>query len=393
MKNYDAIVVGGGMVGSAMALSLSLRNLNVAIVESNPQQIDLRDGQIDLRVSALSRASVDLLARLGAWDAIDPACVAPFRQMQVWDAAVPPYSADVLRFDSAELAAAELGFIVENRRVLNALQRRLQETGIDSFSPARPDQLISGEQDIAVRLADGRLVKGTLLIGADGAGSMIRQMAGIETQGWPYAQKALVTHINTARPHADTAWQRFLPDGPIALLPLYDGRSSVVWSTRTEHADELRDMSAEQLSVQLRQATDDVLGDIRADEVRATFPLQLLHAQSYVSKRLVLVGDAAHAIHPLAGQGVNLGFADVAALDHLIADAPPATIGDLGLLRRYERSQKSQNLLMMGSLDLLHRLFASDHPLLGRARQLGMSAFNRMTGLKHAVVRRAMGLS
>lgn len=392
MSDYDVIVVGGAMVGSAAAALLGIEGLRVAVVEAGTQQIDLDDQFIDLRVSAISRASQGLLQQLAVWQKIDPARMSPYREMRVWDGGVPPESAEVLHFDSADIAEPDLGFIVENRRILHALRSRIDELEtVVVFAPASAGQIKTGDDAIEVRLDDGRRLRARLLIAADGARSAIRELAGISTTGWSYEQKAVVTHITTDQPHGDTAFQRFLPDGPVALLPLYDGRSSVVWSTTPTHANNLLELEANEFNEQMTAATDRVLGDIVASDRRAAFPLQLLHADAYVRPRLVLLGDAAHAVHPLAGQGVNLGFADVAVLGRVLANAQREVIGDWKLLRRYERQRKSENLLMMGSIDALHRLFAQQTPLASRARQLGMSLFNRMSPLKQAVIRRAMG--
>lgn len=392
MIDYDVTIVGGGMVGSAAAVALGHCGLRVAVVEARVADINLDDDAVDLRVSAVSRASQMLLSDLGAWQRIDPQCMAPFREMRVWDCEIPPESADVVHFDAADIAEAELGFIVENRRLLFALHRQLDELdNVSLIAPAVAERLISAENEITLRLDDGRRLRSYLVIGADGASSRTRELAGIDTQGWSYQQKAVVTHVTTREPHRDTAYQRFLASGPIALLPLYDGRCSVVWSTEPAQADALLAMNNSEFHTQLSAATDHVLGDITDSDQRAAFPLQLLHAVSYVQDRLLLLGDAAHAVHPLAGQGVNLGFADTRVLAELLAGVDAASVGDLALLRRYERRRKSDNLLVMGSLDALHRLFRQQTPLTRRARQIGMKLFNQSGPLKKAVIRRAMG--
>ncbi|MDH3647927.1 MAG: UbiH/UbiF/VisC/COQ6 family ubiquinone biosynthesis hydroxylase [Gammaproteobacteria bacterium] len=392
MNDYDAIVIGGGMVGSATAALFGKQGMRVALIEARMPQYNLDDDAIDLRVSAISHASQSLLNELGAWQEIDNETIAPFREMRVWDAGVPPESAQAVHFDSAEIGEADLGFIIENRRILAALHRCLDDlNSVAVFAPASAQGIVNGDNNIEVRLDDGRRLAARLVVGADGARSKTREMAGIDTTGWSYEQKAVVTHVATGEPHRDTAYQRFLPDGPIALLPLYDGRCSIVWSTTPEHADALLEMELAQFNLQVELATDRVLGRVVDSDRRAAFPLQLQHAQSYVQPRVVLLGDAAHAVHPLAGQGVNLGFADASTLSQVVADNGVEVMGDLTVLRRYERQRKSENLLMMGSFDVLNRLFRQQAPLIGRARQVGMSLFNRMTPLKQAVIRRAMG--
>lgn len=392
MSDYDIIISGAGMVGSAAAVAFGQRGLRVAIIEARMPGGDLNDGHIDLRVSAVSRASQALLQRLGAWERIDAGTISPYREMRVWDSVVPPESADVVHFDAAEIGEPELGFIIENRRIQQALHRCLDSlSSVVLFTPCRVESIDQRDDGIAVRLDDGRRVSARLLIGADGARSHTRELAGIDTRGWSYEQKAVVTHITTSNEHRETAYQRFLADGPIALLPLYDGRSSIVWSTTPEHADHLLTLEQEPFNRAVEDATDAVLGMVTLSDRRAAFPLQLLHSVDYVRPNIVLVGDAAHAVHPLAGQGVNLGFADVAKLRDVARDVAAAELGDLSVLRRYERERKSENLLMMGSLDALNRLFRAEQPLVGRARQVGMSLFNRLTPLKQAVIRRAMG--
>ena len=253
------------------------------------------------------------------------------------------------------------------------------------------------QEDFAVvTLADGRKVTANLVVGADGAASLSRKLAGIETAGWDYDQRAFVTHVRTEHSHGQTAWQRFLPRGPIAFLPLADGRSSIVWTTTPEHAEQLVNCSAEQLGRELFTAIDGALGEIEVAAPRAQFPLRLTHARSYCKARFVLVGDAAHAVHPLAGQGVNLGFMDCAALTQILADehASGATVdslAELRVLRRYERWRKSENLLALGLIDALNRLFSTSNSALTWARSVGMSAVGRSDLAKRFLIGRAMG--
>ncbi len=391
MNEYDVIVAGGGMVGLATALALGRQGRRVAVVEPQPVPV-IDDGRIELRVSAVSRASQALLGRLGAWGSIESAALAAYREMRVWDWQVPPDSAQVLSFDSAAIGEPELGFIVENRRIVAALARTIAALdNIELLVPARAGSVELGDDAATVVLEDGRRLRAQLLVGADGGRSQTRAMAGIETRGWSYEQRAVVTHVTTAEGHRDTAFQRFLPEGPLALLPLYDGRSSIVWSTTPERAEELLALDDAGFVSAVTDGCDRVLGEVTDCDRRAAFPLHLSHAIDYCRSRFVLVGDAAHSVHPLAGQGVNLGFADAAGLADTLDGVSPRALGDLAVLRRYERARKGDNLLMMGSLDALNRLFRSDSELVGRVRQTGLSLFNRLTPLKHAVIRRAMG--
>lgn len=389
MSDYDVVVVGGGMVGAATACLLAARG-RVAVIETGVAPVAVCDEQIDLRVSALSRASQRLLERLGAWQLIGEGRRCAYRQMRVWDAQVPPRSEQALVFDSAEIAEPDLGHIVENRRIVAALHERLAELdNVDLYAPADAEDISNGDREVTLRLADGRRLSSRLLLGADGAGSRTRRAAGIDTRGRSYEQRAVVTHVRTERPHGDVAFQRFLPDGPVALLPLYDGRSSVVWSTTPDAAAALLDAGAQEFCDALTVATDQVLGRVIDCDARAAFPLRLQQAEHYVRGRIALVGDAAHTVHPLAGQGVNLGFADAAGL--LAALEGVADPGDHAALRRYERAARSRNVVMMSSLDGLHRLFTHSHPLAALVRSAGLGLVNRAGPVKQALIRRALG--
>jgi 2-polyprenylphenol 6-hydroxylase len=246
-------------------------------------------------------------------------------------------------------------------------------------------------------LSDARRIEAGLIVGSDGSGSVSRKLAGIETAGWEYDQRAFVTHVRTQHPHARTAWQRFLPAGPIAFLPLADGRSSIVWSTTPDHAERLVTDAPDRVARELSAALDGVLGTVEIDGPRGQFPLRLAHAKSYCRERFVLVGDAAHAIHPLAGQGVNLGFLDCAALIEVLSTelehgARPEVLGERRVLRRYERWRKSENALALGLVDGLNKLFGSRDSLLGWARRVGLSAVDGSTMAKRFLMGRAMGI-
>jgi 2-octaprenylphenol hydroxylase len=246
-------------------------------------------------------------------------------------------------------------------------------------------------------LSDGRRIEAALVIGSDGSASLSRKLAGIETAGWDYDQRAFVTHVRTEYPHARTAWQRFLPAGPIAFLPLADGRSSIVWTTTPEHAERLVVAAPEQVAQELTSALDSTLGAVELAGPRGQFPLRLAHAKNYCRERFVLVGDAAHAIHPLAGQGVNLGFLDSASLIEVLAQElesgiQPQALGERRILRRYERWRKSENLLALGLVDGLNKLFGSRADLLSWARRAGLNAVDGSMLAKRFLMGRAMGV-
>jgi 2-octaprenylphenol hydroxylase len=346
---------------------------------------------VDLRVSAITVASERVFDGVGAWPAMQALGVSPFRDMRVWDAA----GAGAVHFDCADVGEPRLGHIVENRVIQRALMERIRGlAGVRLVCPAEVAALHCEEQAAVVELSDGTRLAAGLVVAADGANSRTRGLAGIGVRGWSYDQKAVVATVRTERPHEDTAWQRFLPDGVLAFLPLRDGRCSIVWSTAPAHADELAAMPAGAFADALGRAFDHRLGRVDADGPRAAFPLRLQHAERYIGARFALVGDAAHAIHPLAGQGVNLGLLDAAALAEvaLAAAADGRDLGARATLRRYERWRKGDNLLMMAAMDGFKRLFGSRLAPLRLARNAGLSLFDGATPLKRLVIQHAMGL-
>jgi 2-octaprenylphenol hydroxylase len=393
--DFDVVIVGGGMVGTCLAALVAaderLAGWRVALLESTPPR-QPRDGDVDLRVSAVSRASQRILEVAGAWQAIEPhAC--PYADMVVWDAASQSDARDAVHFSAAETGEPNLGHIAENLRVQWALH--------ESPHLRSTTQLRSGFESVEfdteaakVHLADGRTLTCTLVIGADGAQSLTREQAGIGRAGWAYGQSAVVAHLRTGRSHRETAYQRFLPTGPLAFLPLRDGRVSLVWSTTSEEAELLLAAEPAAFASSVSAASDHVLGDVELASGRAQFPLGLWHAREYVRARLALVGDAAHTIHPLAGQGVNLGFLDCASLVQVLAKA--VEDGDeyagFRVLRRYERWRRSENALVMGACDTLNRVFTKKGMGIAAARRLGMTLVTGQPLLRRALVGRALGL-
>jgi 2-octaprenylphenol hydroxylase len=308
--------------------------------------------------------------------------------MRVWDSV----GQGAIHFDAADVGEPHLGHIVENRVVQRALWARLGAlTNVELRCPASVVHFDVSDDFVTVELAAGHSIKGRLLVAADGVHSPIRQLAGISAVGWSYAQHAVVANVHTEMPHHETAWQRFLPSGPLAFLPLADGRCSVVWSTTPDHAAELLRLNDEQFCVALTDGFGARLGRVLGTGPRAAYPLRLQHATQYVLPRIALVGDAAHAIHPLAGQGANLGFLDVAWLAAILETVNDP--GGIAALRRYERARKGDNLRMMAAMDGFKRVFGTASGPLVWLRRLGLGVADNSRILKQGLVRHAMGVN
>ncbi len=393
---FELAVVGAGITGLAFAAALVARDrdLRITVVDAGERPQPAPRDDIDLRVSAISAGSARFLDTLGAWQRIDPSRACPYEHMRVWDERDTPGSDSALRFDAAEFGVQQLGTIVENRSIQAALLEVLREAGI----PIRFDSPIQAMRQQGGRcrleLGDKRTLSADLVIGADGAGSCVRSAAGIETHRWPYEQTAFVTHLAAEKPHRDTAWQRFLEDGPLGILPLADGRVSVVWSTTPGMAARAMDANDETLGRMLSNASGHVLGELTAAGPRGSFPLAAQHADRYVIPGVALIGDAAHAIHPLAGQGANLGLQDASTLADVIVTALdqgefPA---DRPVLRRYERARRGANSTMLHFMTALNRLFSNDSAALAGLRMTGMRLFNRSGPIRERAVRVALGV-
>lgn len=385
-------------MGLAMAALLSRipqrTGLRITLVDSVEPPPLAANADFGLRVSAIAAGSMQLLESLEVGEAIrSRAC--PYRDMRVWDTAGEPLGGDALHFAAAEVALPELGFIIEDALLRYALFQSLENTAVEFRFGTRIAQVQehrARQKNLDVVLQDGTTLAADLLIAADGAQSAVRQQLGIAVDGWAYEQAALVTHAQPERSHRHTAWQCFLPDGPIALLPLADGRVSVVWSTTPDHAKTLLAADDASMSRELTAASAAALGQLTVAAPRASFPLHAQHAQHYVQKRVALIGDAAHTVHPLAGQGANLGLADAAALSRVIeaaltVDEHP---GDLPVLRRYERERRGANSAMLQFVDALNRVFATG--ALRDIRQTGLRLFNRSGPLKRQAMQVATGL-
>jgi len=391
------IIVGGGPVGLCIAALLSdaARDASITITLVDAREVpswNITD-PVDLRVYAISRASQQILGAAGVWAQLSSMRVSAYEGMRIWEDAGGPQAHGGLHFDAAQVGEPDLGHIVEDR-LLRASLFNLLPDDVEYLSGQQVADLVSEPGGIRLLLDSGADLRASLVVGADGRNSAIRQLAGISTTGWSYGQQALVAHVATRETHRRMAYQRFLADGPVALLPLADGRSSVVWSASEARIEGLLKMTDDEFCRALTEATCSVLGDVDSVTQRNTFPLQLRHAQRYVDHRLVLVGDAAHTVHPLAGQGANMGLLDAAALADVVADGLGSgeDPGDRRLLRRYERSRKGDNVRMMLALDGLHRLFGLPAAPFAPLRRAGLAMVNGAGPIKSLLIREALGL-
>ncbi|OUR73196.1 FAD-binding protein [Methylophaga sp. 41_12_T18] len=386
-QHYDVIVVGGGMVGSTLAVALSQQpSLNIALVEAHLPTTMANDDKPELRVSAISHASEALFKNLAIWPLLQSQRISTFSDMKVWET-----QSSLLHFDAAEIGEANLGRIVENKNIqLACLERCQQQTNIDVLSPAKP---VSLEQQTLI-LEDGRTLTADLIVGADGAQSLLRDWKAINTHGWDYQQSAIVCTVKTAKSHQYTAWQRFLPEGPLAFLPLADEHQcSIVWSNSSEEAELLLALDDEDFKSILAKVFEHTLGEVIEVSERASFPLKLRHADHYIDEGFALVGDAAHTIHPLAGQGVNIGLLDAATLAETVISAHQQGrhIGSMHTLRKYQRRRKADNMMMQLSMDAFKRIFGSDIAPIRWARQFGLKIVNQNSLLKNFFIQQSAG--
>jgi 2-octaprenyl-3-methyl-6-methoxy-1,4-benzoquinol hydroxylase/2-octaprenylphenol hydroxylase len=395
----DAIVVGAGAVGGALALALARDGFEVALVEAReprPWQADA----VDLRVVALAPDARVLLDDLGVWSDIAAARASAYRKMTVWDAIAP----GTLHLDAADRGEAALGWIVENLLVQQALWRALAggaPAGIANeghatvrvHCPAEVVELDNADDAVTATLDDGTRLRARLLVAAEGAMSPLRSRLALSFDGRDYGQRAVVGHVATERPHEHTAWQRFLPGGPLAFLPLADGRSSIVWSLPEADAARVLALDDDAFRAELGCAFDFRLGAITATTPRAAFPLRLRLADRYLAGRCLLAGDAAHVVHPLAGQGMNLGLRDVGCLRRVLNDAR-ARGSDLGarhVLRRYERDRRSATTLAAHGFDAIARAFAPGVVPIAALRGAALGIASRVTPLRHLLMDVAAG--
>ncbi len=377
------------MVGAALALALAQRDFSVALIEAREPLLQWDPDSHDLRVSAVTRASQQMLINLGAWDAMVADRATAYQHMHVWDRA----GFGEIHFDAADLGEPNLGHIVENRVIVRALWQMLDSAGVVLHAGRRIKRQLVAEDGAKLVLDDGSELASGLLVGADGARSQVREAAAIASRSEAYDQHAVVATVRAELGNQSTAWQRFMASGPLALLPMQQDLFSIVWSTSPDEAERLCALPAGVFNDALTEASEARLGDLTLVGDRVTFPLRLQHAERYVQPGLALVGDAAHVIHPLAGQGVNLGFLDAGGLVDALLDgrASGRDPGALRTLRVYERSRKGHNTATQLAMDGFKHLFGSDSGALSLLRNVGLGAAARLTPLRRAFEKVALG--
>ena len=391
IQHYDNIIVGAGMVGATLACALADSALKIAVLEAHEMNFNWSEGTHDIRVSAITHASQHIFENIGAWESMQLDGVAPYTQMHVWDAS----GQGEIHFNSIDVGQVNLGHIIENRVIQKAVINRVREfEHVDLLVPLKLTELQFEDEGVLLTADSGQQFKTKLLVGADGANSWVRQQAGISLNTWAYHQTAVVCSVKTSLSNQQACWQQFMPDGPLAFLPLADGQSSIVWSTSEVQAQQLVAMDDDTFNAELQMAFGTTLGKLEVTSARGAFPLRLRHAKQYVKEHLALIGDAAHTVHPLAGQGVNLGLLDAAVLaeEVLKANHRHRTIGAQDTLRRYERRRKGDNIAMLAAMDGFKRLFSNDLGPLKLIRNAGLNLTDQMGPLKNRLIKQAMGV-
>ncbi|MFS2223623.1 3-demethoxyubiquinol 3-hydroxylase [Pantoea sp. B65] len=386
--HFDVVVVGGGMVGAALASGLAQQGFSLAVIEQEETPAFDPASHPDVRISAIGSASVDLLKQLAVWPEIQQMRAAPYRQLETWE-----WQTASVQFDAGSLGLPELGYMVENRVLQRALWQRLQQQDVTLICPAALKNIEQHNDGWTVTLEDQRQLVARLVVGADGARSRVRQLAGIGIHGWNYSQACMLISIRCEHPAGDTTWQQFTPQGPRAFLPLFDNWASLVWYDAPARIRQLQAMPMAQLQKEIQAHFPARLGRFSA-VAAGSFPLVRRHATRYVQEGLALVGDAAHTINPLAGQGVNLGYRDVDALiDVLTAARNQAEAwSSAAVLLRYQRKRYMDNLLMQSGMDLFYFTFSNQLAPLRVVRNLGLLVAQRSGVLKRQALRYALGL-
>ena len=386
--DFDIIVVGGGLVGGAAALALSRQGHQVALVDRSAPDFSTVSTSPDIwdsRIYAISPGNAHWLKTLGVWETLDHARVCPIDSMEIWGDSSP----EPLKFESYEANIKSLGYILENSHLQQLLWSHMQNAGVHIETNHDCEQLLFTDDHATLKLADGRSLNAKLIVAADGGNSWVRAQAGIATKLYDYQQMGVVANFVAELPHKNIARQWFSADGVLAWLPLPGNHVSMVWSTR--NAQQLLDLPAQTLAEKVAEAGGFALGALRTVTPSAAHKLVKKTAHKLVQARLVLIGDAAHSVHPLAGQGVNLGFRDVIELEQTLKQSSPyQDIGDEFLLRRYERARKTDIMLLSGVTHGLHQLFENERLLIGKLRNAGLAFTNNQPGLKRQLIKHAI---
>ena len=394
-RRYDIAIAGGGIAGTSLALALSAfapKGFRIALIDAEPPQ----RRRYDARASALSAASVKLFSVLGVWPRLEANAEA-IRRIEITDSALETrLRPQLLSFDNENESGAAKAFMVENADLLQALSEAIAKApGIDVFAPEQVLAHSPGPVSVGIELASGAGIEAALLVAADGKRSQIRERAGVKCVSWSYAQIGIVTTVAHSRPHGGAAVQHFLPGGPFAILPLTGNRSSIVWAEEEETGTKIVQGNDANFLAELSKRFGRFLGDISLSGPRQSFPLDFQIARDFIAQRLALIGDAAHAVHPLAGQGLNIGLRDVAALTEIIVEGVRLglDVGSAALLERYQRWRRFDSAISATAMDGLNRLFSNDAAPLRLLRELGLGVVEQSPGLKAAFVREASGFS
>ena len=384
-KHYDIVIVGAALVGTSASLALAKQGFTVALVDRKSPLVELANGEWDSRIYAISPGNADWLKDLGVWQRMNAERITPIDAMQVWG----DENTEPLNFNAEDAFANNLGYILENSALQQALWDELQTLDVDVLIGAEGASVELNAQDATLQLADGKQLTAKLMIGSDGGSSWVRSQAGLSQQKTVYEHVGVVANFEVELPHQNIARQWFVEDGILAWLPLTGNRISMVFSTK--HSQNLMALSSVELAEQVAQAGGNALGKMHCITPVVAFPLVKQNATALIANRLALVGDAAHQVHPMAGQGVNLGFRDVVELAQVLAERNPlADIGDRFVLRRYERARKADVLAMQGLTHGLYGAFDSKHALVRAARNWGLSLPNKHPMLKRALMKQAL---
>ncbi|MBK2029058.1 UbiH/UbiF/VisC/COQ6 family ubiquinone biosynthesis hydroxylase [Francisella noatunensis] len=385
----DVVIVGGGMVGLSLALSLHQNGLQVAVIEAREINYKhLNSDRVETRVSAVNHTSKRLLQDLGVWNAIKSNRISPYYQMHVWDD-IPSES---ITISAEEISEHSLGNIVENDVITQALITEISNTGIEIYANQRIEKIQKNGNTELVVLAD-KIIETSLIVGADGANSFVRDYFNFETKVKPYKHTAIVATLELEKQHNQTAYQRFYDKGVLAFLPLENpNKASIVWSVKTDYANFLMSLADEEFELELAKAINKTFGEVKLLSKKFSFELVQRHAKSYIKSNVVLVGDAAHTIHPLAGQGVNIGFKDVMALSKIVREAfaKGRLIGHISTLDKYQRERKLDNTKMIALMKAFKEVFGSENGYIKKARRAGFEFVDKYSIVKSLVVKQAL---